>query len=217
MTGENNSVVKFTGRDLSNIIMTDSRKDKNRERRARLRDKIQKDDVLWEHVARSVTPLEGKGKRAPRTEAKKSGRKKHARAPGGLVAPVRPRTGKHIPEKESLPGSNELDRRSAEKLRRGEMKIDSTLDLHGMREAQAHAALERAVLSAWEEGRRCLLVITGKGTRGEGLLRRRVPEWLGSGVLKAAVLRVHAARPKHGGEGALYVLLRRRRGADGEY
>lgn len=106
-----------------------------------------------------------------------------------------------------------IDRRTAERLRRGEMEIDTRLDLHGMTEAAAHATLDRAVASAWRAGLRVLLVITGKGSlkEGGGVLRRNVPRWLAIGANAAQVLRVETAQARHGGSGAYYVLLRRQR------
>jgi DNA-nicking Smr family endonuclease len=105
-----------------------------------------------------------------------------------------------------------LDRRSATRLRRGEMAIAARLDLHGMTQDEAHRALVRFVERAHDEGKRTVLVITGKGTAsGEGVLRRAVPRWLAEPQCRAKVLATEPARPQHGGDGALYVLLRRKR------
>ena len=106
-----------------------------------------------------------------------------------------------------------IDRRTAERLRNGEMPIERRIDLHGMTQDDAHAALDRFMRRAWGEGKRMLLVITGKGSvsAGGGVLRRHVPRWLAAGEHAAHVLRVESAQPRHGGGGALYVLLRRRR------
>jgi DNA-nicking Smr family endonuclease len=108
-----------------------------------------------------------------------------------------------------------IDRRTAERLRKGAMDIDRHLDLHGMTEAAAHAALDRFVRQAWREGARVLLVITGKGSvrDGGGVLRRNLPRWLAVGDSAAHVLRIESAQPRHGGSGAYYVLLRRHREA----
>lgn len=121
--------------------------------------------------------------------------------------PVPPLT---APKPTANPG---IDRRTAERLRKGAMDINRRLDLHGMTEAAAHAALDRAVATAWREGLRVLLVITGKGSvrEGGGVIRRNLPRWLAIGENAARVLRLEQAQPKHGGAGAFYVLLRRRR------
>jgi DNA-nicking Smr family endonuclease len=104
-----------------------------------------------------------------------------------------------------------IDRSTAEKLRKGKLPIDRRLDLHGMTEAAAHAALNRCVRETHRNGLRVILVITGKGREGEGVLRKNLPRWLGLGENAEKVLRVTTAQPLHGGSGAFYVLLRRRR------
>lgn len=104
-----------------------------------------------------------------------------------------------------------VDRRTAERLRRGRLEIDGRIDLHGMTQETAHAALAGFVHRAWADGRRCVLVITGKGRGGDGVLRRAVPRWLAEPALARMVLALQPAQPMHGGEGALYVLVKRRR------
>jgi DNA-nicking Smr family endonuclease len=105
-----------------------------------------------------------------------------------------------------------IDRRTAERMTKGEMVIDGRLDLHGMMQDAAHASLRGFVMASSDMGRRCLLVITGKGNReGSGVLRREVPRWLNEPSLRPFVLAFSYARPQHGGEGALYVLLKRHR------
>jgi DNA-nicking Smr family endonuclease len=115
-----------------------------------------------------------------------------------------------------------LDRRSALRLKRGKTDIDGKIDLHGMTQAQARSALSAFVTSGHRHGRRCLLVITGKGRRPTtgseaprgsepGVLRRAVPNWLEASPMVACVLAYSPAQPEHGGYGALYVLLKRRR------
>ena len=94
------------------------------------------------------------------------------------------------------------------------MEIDGTLDLHGHTRNSAHAALIRFVERAQEKSARILLVITGKGSmeNGErGVLRRELPHWLELHPLKEAVLSHPPARPEHGGSGALYLILRRKK------
>ncbi|MBI3709742.1 MAG: Smr/MutS family protein [Proteobacteria bacterium] len=115
--------------------------------------------------------------------------------------------GRTLPPPPPNPG---IDRRTAERLRKGVIPIERRLDLHGLTEPAAHAALDRFVRGSWHDGLRMLLIITGKG-RGEGVLRSGVPRWLAAGEHAARVLRVSPARPQHGGSGALYVLLRRQR------
>lgn len=112
------------------------------------------------------------------------------------------------------PGSTaNIDRRTGDRFRRGQLEIDGRIDLHGMTQSQAHNALAGFVHRAWNEGRRCVLVITGKGsfTGGAGVLRQAAPKWLGDAALRPMVLAIQPAQPKDGGDGALYVLIKRRR------
>ena len=109
-----------------------------------------------------------------------------------------------------------LDRRTQKDLSRGKRTPDASIDLHGMTLAQAHAALTRFVLASFATRRRLILVITGKGQRGDepwdtprGLLRRQVPDWLASPPLGSVVQEVLPAHRSHGGSGAYYVVLRR--------
>lgn len=114
-----------------------------------------------------------------------------------------------------------LDKRTAERLRRGQLAIEARLDLHGLTQDAAHRALVAFLGRAERDGIRCLLVITGKGIRrvdghdfrGEtiGILRHAVPRWLAEPALRPRILAVTAAQQKHGGAGAFYVLLRRKR------
>jgi DNA-nicking Smr family endonuclease len=105
-----------------------------------------------------------------------------------------------------------IDRATAERLKRGLRKIEARLDLHGMTQKEAHRALMEFLRQADEAGRRCLLVITGRGLAadGPGILKSSVPRWLDEGAVRRRILAVAAAQPRHGGAGALYVLLRRR-------
>ncbi|HUH83193.1 MAG TPA: Smr/MutS family protein [Stellaceae bacterium] len=108
------------------------------------------------------------------------------------------------------PGTG-IDRRSAQRLRRGDRPIEARLDLHGMTQEEAHRALAGFVARAWSGERRTLLVITGKGGARGGVLRAAVPRWLGEAPNAGRVLAIAPAQPKDGGAGAFYVLLRRRR------
>ncbi|MEQ8604914.1 MAG: Smr/MutS family protein [Marivibrio sp.] len=101
-----------------------------------------------------------------------------------------------------------LDRRSAERLRRGKLPIDGRLDLHGMSREAAHAAVEAFVLRAHATGKRCVIVVTGKG---RGILKESAPHWLNLPPLRDKIIAIETCRPEHGGDGALYVLLRRQR------
>jgi DNA-nicking Smr family endonuclease len=106
------------------------------------------------------------------------------------------------------------DRRTADRLRRGRVAIDMRLDLHGLTLEIAHHRLLAFLVAAQASDARCVLVITGKGTRsdgGIGRLRAAVPRWLNESMFRPLVLSVTHARPKDGGAGALYILLRKSR------
>jgi DNA-nicking Smr family endonuclease len=110
-----------------------------------------------------------------------------------------------------------IDRATAERFRKGDYPIDATLDLHGMSREKAHMMLVTFLTRHFESGARCLLVITGKGKKTAdshspvGILRELLPRWLAEPGLKSMILALDVARPKHGGSGAYYLLLRRRR------
>ena len=113
-----------------------------------------------------------------------------------------------------LPG---VDRRTAERLRRGKMPIEARLDLHGHNLQQAHQAVNAFIAAHYAAGHRCLLVITGKGNRQQdgrrttGVLKSALPGWLADGVNRERVLSYAIAQPTDGGRGAMYILLRRHR------
>jgi DNA-nicking Smr family endonuclease len=115
------------------------------------------------------------------------------------------------------PGLAPIDRRLKQKLARGREAIDASIDLHGLTQAEAHAALAHFLRRARADGARLVLVITGKGARTDdftadrGVLRRQVPLWLRSVELRDYVVGFDSAHVAHGGEGALYVRIRRSR------
>lgn len=102
----------------------------------------------------------------------------------------------------------QLDKRTLERLRKGKMPIERRIDLHGFSQAQAYEALKKFILDCYKDGIRHVLVITGKG---QGILRERTREWLSERDMKSFVLKYATAQQKDGGDGALYVYLRRKR------
>ena len=100
-----------------------------------------------------------------------------------------------------------IDRANAERLKRGRHPIEGRLDLHGMIQDEAHRALASFVRSARADGKRCVLVITGRS----GVLRAAVPRWLDEPEFRPHLLAIATAQPRDGGAGALYVMLRRAR------
>ena len=163
------------------------------------------DDVaLWQLAMRDVEPLP-----KPKVEATQLPPKKLPKAaPKAHVPMPVPVAAAHT----TPAPARDLDRRTQQKLERGQMAIDAVLDLHGMTQEEAYGALNSFVLRGYHAGLRCVLVITGKGRAGAGVLKARLPDWLDAPALRPAVLRTVPAQQKHGGGGAFYVLLRRSRG-----
>ncbi len=109
-----------------------------------------------------------------------------------------------------------LDRRTGDRLRRGKLRVDATLDLHGTGRLEARRVLHGFLMRAQAQGHRVILVITGKGGpsedgEGRGVIKRSLPQWLNEAPVRDRILAVHKAQPRHGGAGAYYVLLRRTR------
>jgi DNA-nicking Smr family endonuclease len=106
----------------------------------------------------------------------------------------------------------DLDRRTRQKLRRGDFSVQAHLDLHGLNREEGHAALDGFVRVQRLAGKRCLLVIHGKGKNskdGLPVLKEQISRWLTRGALGRSVLAFCTAQPADGGAGAVYVLLRR--------
>jgi DNA-nicking Smr family endonuclease len=182
------------------------------------------DRLLWQHVAAQIKPLSGRDRLRSRTAEmlpetmdqelpEADGNKR--RPSGKLAQPVRaPAPPRPKPPSPLSHGSrDDLDRRRAERLSRGKLPIEATLDLHGLRQAEAHRRLEAFLADSQAAGKRCVLVVTGKGLHKEeaGVLRAAVPRWLNEPPNRTRVLSFDYAQQRHGGTGALYILLRRRR------
>jgi DNA-nicking Smr family endonuclease len=116
-----------------------------------------------------------------------------------------------VPASPRAPGG--VDRATVERLKRGQVNVEARIDLHGMDQRTAFASLVGFVETSSRAGRRALLVITGKGpvSDGGGVLRRNAPNWLMSSPLAGRILTIQPAHTRHGGEGAFYLLLRRKR------
>jgi DNA-nicking Smr family endonuclease len=178
----------------------------------------EEEHALWESVAKQTKPL----RKRPRTA------KSHMAAPdvetpaaAKLAAPPKllPPTKTSRPPKPDTPPAPPplapLGRRERSQLSRGRKEIDARLDLHGMTQARAHRALSDFLHRAHGDGLTFVLVITGKGKMGSeserGVLRRQVPQWLNLPEFRSLVVGFEEAHIGHGGEGALYVRIRRSR------
>jgi DNA-nicking Smr family endonuclease len=190
------------------------------------------DAALWAYVTRNVTRIEAR-KRANRpidpTAEVDPGQKRQHLPPGkGLdgLKPVKQKASQPAPAVTSrAPALNSIEPRKVKRLVRGREEIDARIDLHGMRQVEAHGALRTFLARAYQNGFRMVLVITGKGRdagadahapfdlfqeRDRGVLRRNVPRWLAEPDLRGVVAGHTSAHIKHGGEGAFYVQLRNR-------
>ncbi len=172
---------------------------------------------LFALAMREAKPLHQDGaKRAPPHDVPPSQRAETAPEAARAVPRLErlpARTADRLPELKSgaSPG---LDKRTAVRLKRGQLAIDGRIDLHGMTQDKAHRALEKFLTASQGAGKRCVLVITGKGLRptGEtGVLRNLVPRWMNAPAIRGRVLSFCTAQPRDGGTGALYVLLKRKR------
>lgn len=174
------------------------------------------DKALWDHVTKDVAPLHDD--EAKETVPLKSSQKtKKPSKPDikGHRLPTKTQT-----ESQEYKENPQTDRRTSQRLKRGQITIDMRLDLHGLSQNQAYDALLRVVPDAFKNGKRCILVITGKGgnrldhsmiDQTIGILKQKTPEWLSQSPLSQYVLKTEPAKPKDGGEGALYVLIKRQR------
>lgn len=175
------------------------------------------DDDLFRRALADAAPLKRRrpqpAKPAAKTKtppARKTAKKKAA--PVAVPRPVPVSRPKPPPEIAAGDYAG-MDRRTADRFRRGQLPIEARLDLHGMYQDTAHDALSGFITENAARGKRCVLVITGRGSReGSGVLRERLPQWLNQPPCRAHVLAFTPARPQHGRDGAFYVLLRRKRG-----
>lgn len=105
--------------------------------------------------------------------------------------------------------SHGINAATARRLKRGTYPLDAVIDLHGLHQQAAFDALEQAIHTAAASRHRCVLVITGKGHRGEGVIRQQLPRWLNDERIRPYLLAFEQAQPQDGGKGAFYVLLRK--------
>ena len=174
---------------------------------------------LFRRAMRDVKPLK---QRTPRvtsenaTPSRSSGAEKTATATRMLrqwpAATAAPSQNSKVPTLQHGDTSG-LDRRTGQRFKRGQLPVEARLDLHGMTQTEAHRALGAFLSGQQTAGRRCVIVVTGKGVgkEGGGVLRNAVPRWLNEAPNRGKVLAFEYARQKDGGVGALYVLLKRRR------
>jgi DNA-nicking Smr family endonuclease len=186
---------------------------------SRRRQLSDEEEALWAGFTRSIKPLKP-AKPGAKTSPKSSAIPSVASTPAPSQA--RPRTvAPRAPPPAPSPPLAPLGRRLKQRVARGREPIDARLDLHGMTQQEAHAALLRFLHRAQASGVKTALVVTGKGLRKSsssdgrdadhkpGVLKRQVPLWLALPEFRLLVVGFDDAHVGHGGEGALYVRLRR--------
>ena len=171
--------------------------------RSRRRVLSQQERVLWAAVTKAIKPLHAITPNSLDQEVA---------GHGDIVQPPRATAASAAPAPD-VPLAL-VSRRLRQRVARGKLAIDARLDLHGLTQNEAHALLLRFLRNAQMRGARVVLLITGKGVRGEGergVLKRQVPHWLEASEFRAYVVGFQGAHVAHGGEGALYVWVRRAR------
>jgi DNA-nicking Smr family endonuclease len=183
----------------------------------RKRSLSEEERVLWESVAKQTKPLRKKS-RATKADV--------VLPDAGTVTVSKPAASSRLhpaaksaqtpkPLPPAVPPLAPLGRRERSQLSRGRKEIDARLDLHGMTQTRAHRALAGFLQRAHSDGLTFVLIITGKGKMGaeseRGVLRRQVPQWLSLPEFRSLVVGFEEAHIGHGGEGALYVRIRRSR------
>jgi DNA-nicking Smr family endonuclease len=156
------------------------------------------DHRIWSMVTATVHPLTDRNSHKPARSQNLD--------PAARIEPKRP-TIAQTPARETV---DDIEPNRRHRIAKEREEIGGRIDLHGLTQDRARVALERFLLGAWNEGYRAILVITGKGVQGDGVLRRRVPDWLGAPHLAHIVAGISEAHRRHGGEGALYVALKRK-------
>ena len=167
-----------------------------------------KDSELWRFVTRNVTPYRPQRHPTPEPAAPAREDVRPAKQEPDYF-PTAPPAVKRAPAPLKLGAISAMDKRTGQRFKRGDMPVDGRIDLHGMTVDQAHGALTGFIRRAHARGARCVVVVTGKGERGGGKIRREAPEWLNRPDLRPLILAVTEARQQHGGAGALYVMLKR--------
>lgn len=176
------------------------------------------DKRLWRLVASTVTPRAPEKPEKMRNKARirpvKTATAIPLEPPTRLVsiAPLRvdPEALKPAPAKVPKGPADRIEPNRKRRIVKEHDPIGARLDMHGLDQDQARATLEAFIRRAYDDGHRAVLVITGKGKVGHGVLKQRTPEWLAEPAVREMIAGVSAADQRHGGEGALYVALKRK-------
>ncbi|MEM9105386.1 MAG: Smr/MutS family protein [Pseudomonadota bacterium] len=166
------------------------------------------DRILWGRVANTVDAYPGRMEQllenSPKTEPQTVSRPQTGAGKFSAISAAVP-TKKPV----RVTSLNPIDKPVYRKIAKGRVPLEARIDLHGMTQSQAHDLLLGFLIRAQGEGLRHVLVITGKGRSGDGVLRRAVPQWLSSAAFQGLASGCEQAARGHGGDGALYVRLKR--------
>lgn len=176
------------------------------------------DKRLWKLVASTVTPRAPEKPEKMRSKARirpvTTATAMPAEVPTHLasIAPLRvaPEELKPAPVKVLKKPADRIEPNRKRRIAKAHDPIGARLDMHGLDQDQARATLEGFIRRAYDDGHRAVLVITGKGKVGHGVLKQRTPEWLAGPAVREMIAGVSTADQRHGGEGALYVALKRK-------
>jgi DNA-nicking Smr family endonuclease len=173
------------------------------------------EEELWSLVARTVRPLR-LGKKPITDPRRAMGVRRGALGTADAAGHPEPRVAASPQRAARMPALSPIVRKDKQRLARGYTAVDARIDLHGMTQTEAYGALRRLLHRSQANGGKFVLVITGKGVRdasrgGSGVLRRQVPMWLALPEFRRYVLGFDVADLGHGGEGALYVRVRKAR------
>lgn len=174
------------------------------------------DHELWERVKATVKPMQANRsgfEEFLNTENSKSVLKTKSSSPKPKQLSISPSPSMGAKITVNLvPQRSALDPKISRRIAKGRISLEGRIDLHGMNQMEAHERLWRFLDSAYAMGKRTVLVITGKGAAGGGVLKRAVPQWLEAPDFKSVVSGYQESQKQHGGSGALYVRLRNNRG-----
>ena len=166
---------------------------------------------LWALVAATVRPLPGRTVEIPADEpARPPKPSAPPKAPAPFVPAAHQARPRVAPQPPAIRQAGDIEPGRKRRLTRERDALELVLDLHGLDQERARAVLHRFLLRAQDDGARAVLVITGKGVQGDGVLRRRAPEWLAEPAVRGVVAGVSEAHRRHGGAGALYVAIKRK-------
>lgn len=166
------------------------------------------DRILWGRVASTVDAYPGRMEKLLENKPEAEPRAASQPQPVSSKAPT---TAASAPSKrpDPPPSLNPIDKPVYRKIAKGRVPLEARIDLHGMTQSEAHDLLLGFLIRAHGQGLRHVLVITGKGRSGDGILRRALPQWLSSGAFRGLASGCEPAARGHGGDGAFYVRLKR--------